>query len=64
MQAEAEYRALKVQELKRELLPKSELAGALANAFMNIRQTILGSPLPHDIQDSVLKHLAECNIPE
>jgi hypothetical protein len=56
--------ALRNAELRRELLPATEVLRCLTGTFTTIRQEILGSQLPVDTQNSILSHLAECEIPQ
>jgi hypothetical protein len=56
--------ALRNAELRRELLPATEVLRCLEGTFTVIRQEILGSQLPVDTQNSILSHLAECEIPQ
>jgi hypothetical protein len=56
--------ALRNAELRRELLPAQTVYRCLEGTFTVIRQEILGSPLPQDTINSILSHLAECEIPQ
>lgn len=61
---EADHVALKNAEARRELLPAVEVYRCLEGTFTVIRQEILGSLLPEDTRNSILSHLAECEVPK